>query len=114
MCLLVAQTIASELLLGGRVQEDYFNRLTFSLKEVLFVSPFTTVFLSVIFPSLAAAVVVFFCQSSVPYQKKMRRLFVGGAVQTGFVCLRVFSGALSLDFAALIDGLFHPLCCLYQ
>lgn len=81
MCLLVAQTMASELLLGGGVHEDYFSRLTFSLKGVPFcLSPFTRLLqylytsegllFSITFPLLAAAAVVvfFFCQSSVRYQ----------------------------------------------
>lgn len=63
--------------------------------------------LSVIFPSFAAAIVVFFV--FLPYQK-LRRLFVGGAVQTGFVCLFIFY-ALPLNLAestAQINAAYLP------
>lgn len=69
MCLLVAQTMASELLLGGGEHEDYLSRLTFSLKKNIFLfvplhsvtqylSSSDGVLVSFIFPSIAAAVVV--------------------------------------------------------
>lgn len=102
MCLLVAQTMASELLLGGGVHEDYFSRLTFSLKRgtILFVSfhSATTIFVLkrgyaslgyIFFPCCSSRRVFFFASQACP--TKIASPFVGGAVQTGFVCLHVFS-----------------------
>lgn len=108
MCLLVAQTMASELLLGGGgggegVHEDYSSRLTFSLKKggtVFCLSPFTRllhylsssrgVFLSRLYflPFAAVVVFFFFCQSSVLHQK-LRRLLSAAAASRHPVCLPV-------------------------
>lgn len=79
MCLLVVQTMASELLLGGGVHEDYFNRLTFSLKEAPFcLCPITRLPQSVFnrgygllgyISFLAAVIVVFFASQACPTKK---------------------------------------------
>lgn len=93
MCLLVAQTMASELQLGGGVHEDYFSRLTFSLKGAPFcLFPFTLLlqYLSsnegyaslgcVSFPCCSSRRV--FPQSSVPFQK-LRRLLSAAPSRRG-------------------------------
>lgn len=91
--LLVAQTMASELLLlGGGVHEDYFPTFPLNTAPSPSVSPLKHVsskprFLYFI-PFAAAVVVGRGIFIFLPYQKKkkkLRRPFVGGAVQTGFI-----------------------------
>lgn len=100
MCLLVAQTIASEWLLGGGGYENDPKRLTFfppanerirnnipSFSQRIVVLKLWLL-MSITFSSLQKQPSCF-CQSSVLYQKCVS-LYVGGAVQRGFLSLRVF------------------------
>lgn len=91
MCLLVAQTMASELLLGGGGSaRRLFQRSNFFIKKGnVYCLPHTSTTLLPLKQGYIGYISLLqqsscFCHSSVPHQK-LRRLFVGGAVQTGFL-----------------------------
>ncbi len=118
--------MASELLLGGGVHEDYFSRLTFIKRGAVFVcclSPFSRLLqylyttegllLLITFPLLAAAaaVVVFF---SLPVKRALPKLrrFLSAAPSRRDLSVYMFFSALSpvlTQADTLITKSFSPL-----